>query len=61
MEYNVLLLHNTIVSVDNSDWMRNGDFIPNRLQAQQEAVNVICRMKQSQNAENTVGLLTLAE
>lgn len=56
-----MVLESTVICVDNSDWMRNGDFIPNRLQAQQEAVNVICRMKQSQNAENTVGLLTLAD
>lgn len=48
-------------SVDNSEWMRNGDFIPTRLQAQQDAVNVVCRMKTRQNVENSVGVLTLAE
>ena len=48
-------------SVDNSEWMRNGDFIPSRLQAQQDAVNVVCRMKTRQNVENTIGLMTLAE
>ena len=48
-------------SVDNSEWMRNGDFIPTRMQAQQDAVNVVCRMKTRQNVENTVGLLSLAE
>ena len=50
-----------LYSVDNSDWMRNGDFIPTRMQAQQDAVNVVCRMKTRQNVENTVGLLSLAE
>ena len=48
-------------SVDNSDWMRNGDFIPTRLDAQSDAVNMICRAKLRQNPENTVGLMSLAE
>lgn len=50
-----------MVCVDNSEWMRNGDFIPTRMQAQQDAVNVVCRMKTRQNVENTVGLLSLAD
>ena len=41
--------------------MRNGDFIPTCMQAQQDAVNVVCRMKIRQNVENTVGRLSLAE
>ncbi len=41
--------------------MRNGDFIPTRLQAQQDAVNAVCHMKTRQNQENSVGLLSLAE
>jgi 26S proteasome regulatory subunit N10 len=48
-------------SVDNSDYMRNGDFVPTRLQAQQDAVNLICHAKTRQNPENNVGLLTLAQ
>ncbi|MCL4131714.1 UNVERIFIED_CONTAM: hypothetical protein GTU68_008919 [Idotea baltica] len=40
--------------------MRNGDYIPNRLQAQQDAVNTVCRYKLMANPENNVGLLTLA-
>ena len=48
-------------SVDNSEWMRNGDFIPTRLQSQQDAVNTVCHMKTRQNVENTVGLLSMAE
>lgn len=54
-------LEATMVCVDNSEWMRNGDFIPTRMQAQQDAVNVVCRMKTRQNVENTVGLLSLAD
>ena len=41
--------------------MRNGDFIPTRLQSQQDAVNVVTQMKTRLNAENAVGLLSLAE
>nr|CAD7571978.1 unnamed protein product [Timema californicum] len=47
-------------SVDNSDYMRNGDFLPTRLQAQQDAVNLVCHSKTRANPENNVGLLTLA-
>ncbi len=48
-------------SIDNSEWMRNGDFVPSRLQVQDDAVNAITRMKTRQNVENAVGLLSLAE
>ncbi|KAL1122677.1 hypothetical protein AAG570_003004 [Ranatra chinensis] len=40
--------------------MRNGDFLPTRLQAQQDAVNLVCHSKTRSNPENNVGLLTLA-
>lgn len=40
--------------------MRNGDFIPSRLQAQQDAVSLICHSKVRSNIENNVGLLTLS-
>lgn len=46
--------------MDNSDYMRNGDFLPTRLQAQQDAVNLVCHSKTRSNPENNVGLLTLA-
>lgn len=48
-------------SVDNSDFMRNGDFVPTRLQAQQDAVNLVCHSKTRSNPENNVGLITLAK
>ena len=41
--------------------MRNGDFPPSRLQAQREAASVVARFKIRENAETSVGLLTLAE
>jgi 26S proteasome regulatory subunit N10 len=55
-----MVLESTIVCVDNSEYMRNGDFIPTRLQAQQDAVDLVCHSKTSSNAENNVGLITTA-
>uniref|UniRef100_A0A671X0C6 26S proteasome non-ATPase regulatory subunit 4 n=1 Tax=Sparus aurata TaxID=8175 RepID=A0A671X0C6_SPAAU len=46
--------------VDNSEYMRNGDFLPTRLQAQQDAVNIVCHSKTRSNPENNVGLITMA-
>jgi len=55
----VVYMH--IYSVDNSDYMRNGDFLPTRLHAQQDAVNLICHSKTRANPENNVGLLSIAK
>nr|CAG4646370.1 EOG090X08NC [Macrothrix elegans] len=55
-----MVLESTMICVDNSEFMRNGDFIPSRLQAQQDAVNMVCHSKTRSNPENNVGLLTLA-
>jgi 26S proteasome regulatory subunit N10 len=46
--------------LDNSEWMRNGDYTPTRLEAQKDAVNLIFGSKTNSNPENTVGLLTMA-
>lgn len=46
--------------IDNSEWMRNGDFIPSRAQAQADAVNLLFNVKTQSNPENTVGLMTMA-
>lgn len=40
--------------------MRNGDYVPTRLYAQQDAAGMICGSKRQSNPENTVGLMTLA-
>lgn len=55
-----MVLESTMICVDNSDYMRNGDFLPTRLQAQQDAVNLVCHSKTRSNPENNVGLLSLA-
>ncbi|XP_068179939.1 26S proteasome non-ATPase regulatory subunit 4-like [Antennarius striatus] len=55
-----MVLESTMVCVDNSEYMRNGDFLPTRLQAQQDAVNIVCHSKTRSNPENNVGLITMA-
>jgi 26S proteasome regulatory subunit N10 len=50
----------TVVCVDNSESTRNGDFEPNRFQAQVEAINLLAGAKTGANPENTVGILTCA-
>ncbi|KAK4754076.1 hypothetical protein SAY87_002180 [Trapa incisa] len=55
-----MVLEATMICVDNSEWMRNGDYAPNRFQAQADAVNLICGAKTQSNPENTVGVLTMA-
>eukprot|EP00957_Ditylum_brightwellii_P121762 9285549-Ditylum_brightwellii.AAC.1 len=35
----------TMVCLDNSEPMRNGDYAPDRWQAQTDAVNIICGAK----------------
>lgn len=49
-----------MIVVDNSEWMRNGDYTPTRLVAQNEAVNLVFNAKTQSNPENTVGLMTMA-
>ena len=53
-----MVLESTVVCVDNSEWMRNGDFLPTRIQAQKDAVSIICHAKTRQNPENNVALMT---
>ncbi|XXG80177.1 hypothetical protein AAC387_Pa09g1105 [Persea americana] len=55
-----MVLEATMICIDNSEWMRNGDYPPTRLQALSDAVNLICGAKTQSNPENTVGLLTMA-
>ena len=44
-------------SVDNSEWMRNGDYTPTRLEAEIDAVNLVAGAKTQQNAERYSGCL----
>ena len=55
-----MTLEATVVCVDTSDWMRNGDFAPSRLESQQDAVNLVCTAKLNSNQENSVALMSLS-
>jgi len=55
-----MVLEATVICIDNSEHMRNGDFSPSRFEAQQDACNLICGVKTRANAENAVGLVTTA-
>jgi hypothetical protein len=46
--------------IDNSEWMRNGDYTPSRLEAQNDAVTFLFNAKTQSNPENTVGLISMA-
>ncbi|KAL6058812.1 proteasome regulatory particle base subunit rpn10, variant 2 [Balamuthia mandrillaris] len=48
-------------SVDNSEWMRNGDYFPTRMEEQTDAVNMLMGWKFQDNPENTVGILKMAK
>ncbi|VIO96925.1 Ubiquitin interaction motif family protein [Brugia malayi] len=56
-----MVQESTMICVDNSEWMRNGDFAPTRLQCQQDAVNLVLQCKLRANPENAVGLIAMAD
>lgn len=45
--------------LDTSDWMRNGDYAPSRLEAQRRTVDEMAKQFLDGNQESTVGLLTM--
>jgi hypothetical protein len=45
-------------SLDVSEWMRNGDYTPSRIDAQYDASTMLCGVKIESNPESTVGILT---
>lgn len=53
-------LETTMICVDNSEWMRNGDYSPSRMESIQDAANLISNAKMQSNPENTVGIMSLA-
>ncbi|KDQ65142.1 hypothetical protein JAAARDRAFT_168052 [Jaapia argillacea MUCL 33604] len=53
-------LEATMMIIDNSEFMRNGDYQPTRFDAQSDAVNTVFQTKIDSNPENTVGLMTMA-
>ncbi|CAN4116729.1 unnamed protein product [Withania somnifera] len=55
-----MVLEATMICIDNSEWMRNGDYPRNRLEAQSDAVSFLCGAKTQSNPENAVGVLAMA-
>ncbi|KAJ3272833.1 hypothetical protein HK104_004385 [Borealophlyctis nickersoniae] len=55
-----MVLEATVLVLDNSEWMRNGDYTPTRMEAQNDAVTFLFNAKTQSNPENTVGLMTMA-
>ncbi len=53
-------LEATMLIIDSSEYMRNGDYTPTRFEAQSDAVNVTFQTKFDANPENTVGIMTMA-
>ena len=49
-----------MICLDSSEWMRNGDYLPSRLEAQQDAAGLISTDRTRGNPENTVGILSMA-
>lgn len=52
-----MVLEATMIAIDNSEYMRNGDYAPSRYDAQLTAMEFIFQSKVNSNPENTVGLL----
>ena len=40
-----MVLEATMIALDNSEAMRNGDYAPTRFQAQADAINILCGAK----------------
>ncbi|KAI9469202.1 proteasome regulatory particle base subunit rpn10 [Coemansia sp. RSA 1290] len=55
-----MVLEATVLIIDNSEWSRNGDYMPNRYDAQVDAVRYLFNVKTADNPENTVGVIASA-
>ena len=55
----LLFLFFLVFSVDNSEWTRNGDYSPSRLEAAKETSNFMASRKLIDNVENCVGVMTM--
>ena len=53
-------LEATMIVLDNSEYMRNGDYQPTRFGALVDAVTTVFQTKIDSNPENTVGVMTMA-
>ena len=49
----------SLLLLDTSEYMRNGDYLPTRLASQHDAVQLLVNQKTRDNPESTVGILTM--
>lgn len=54
-----MVLESCMILLDNSEYMRNGDYIPTRLEAQHDAANLLVGTKTQSNPESTVGVIAM--
>ncbi|KAL0254380.1 proteasome regulatory particle base subunit rpn10 [Diplodia seriata] len=54
-----MVLEASMIVVDNSESSRNGDYVPSRFEAQEDAVNLIFSAKIQSNPESSVGLMSM--
>jgi hypothetical protein len=59
-ELSTMPLEATMIVLDNSEYMRNGDYQPTRFGALADAVTTVFQTKIDSNPENTVGVMTMA-
>lgn len=52
-------LESCMILLDNSQYMRNGDYLPSRISAQQDAANLLVSHKTQSNPESTVGVIAM--
>jgi 26S proteasome regulatory subunit N10 len=52
-------LESCMILLDNSQFMRNGDYTPSRLAAQIDAANLLVSHKTQSNPESTVGIIAM--
>lgn len=53
-------LESCMILLDNSEYMRNGDYVPTRLEAQHDAANLLISHKIQSNPESTVGVIAMS-
>ncbi len=56
-----MTLQATVVLVDNSDYMRNGDYSPSRFRNTLDVLNVVFTTKTQQHPENTLAVMTASK
>jgi 26S proteasome regulatory subunit N10 len=53
-------LESCMILLDTSEYMRNADYLPTRLDAQADAANMIANQKTASNPESTVGVISMS-